>query len=407
MAGSIFPSFSPPQQPEDCMRAVTYHGTGDFRIDTHPDPAIEHPRDAILRVTSTAICGSDLHMFDGFIPEMKKGDIIGHEFMGEVVEVGAEITNLAKGERVVIPFTINCGHCHWCAQKLYSLCDESNRDAEKLRVLNGQSSAGLFGYSHLYGGYDGGQAEYVRVPFADATHLKVPAHLHDEQVLFLTDIFPTAWQAAVNADVRSGSTVAIWGAGPVGLFCVESARLLGAERIFVIDDVPERLALAEARGAIPVDRSQDKPYDVLMEATDGMLPECVIDAVGLESHGSGVVDTLYDRVKTATFQETDRPHALREAIFCARKGGSVSVPGVYAGIIDKFPIGAAFGKGLSFKMGQTHVLKHAPTLLEHIEEGRVDPTFLITHRAPISDAPGLYETFRDKKDDCIKVVLTP
>ena len=390
------------------MRAVTYHGTGDFRVDTHPDPTIEHERDAIVRVTTTAICGSDLHMFDGFIsPAMETGDIIGHEFMGEVVETGSGVSNLAKGDRIIVPFTINCGHCHWCSKELYSLCDESNRDAEKLAKLNGQAAAGLFGYSHLYGGYDGGQAEYVRVPFADTTHLKVPQHLDDEQVLFLTDIFPTAYQAAVNADITDGSTVAIWGAGPVGLFCIESAKLLGADRIFVIDDVPERLALAQQRGAIVIDRSETKPYDALMEMTNGMLPECVIDAVGLEAHGSGVLDTVYDRIKTATFQETDRPHALREAIFCAQKGGTVSVPGVYAGMVDKFPIGAAFGKALSFKMGQTHVLKHAPILLEHIEEGRVDPTFLITHRAPLDDAPELYKTFRDKKDGCIKVVLKP
>ena len=389
------------------MRAVTYHGTGDFRVDTHPDPGIEHERDAVVRVTSTAICGSDLHMYDGFIPAMKTGDIIGHEFMGEVVAVGPAVGNLAVGDRIVVPFTINCGTCHWCSHQLYSLCDESNRDAEKLRALNGQAAAGLFGYSHLYGGYDGGQAEFVRVPFADATHLKVPSHLTDEQVLFLTDIFPTGWQAAVNAGVEAGSTVAIWGAGPVGLFTIQSAKLLGAERIFVIDDVPERLALAAQIGAEPIDRSRDKPYDVLMEATGGMMPECVIDAVGLEAHGAGVIDTVYDRVKTATFQETDRPHALREAILCTRKGGTLSIPGVYAGMVDKFPMGAAFGKGLTLKMGQTHVLKHAPTLLGHIEEGRIDPTFLITHRGALDDAPVLYETFRDKKDECVKVVLTP
>ncbi len=389
------------------MRAVTYHGTGDFRVDTHPDPGIEHPRDAILRVTSTAICGSDLHMYDGFIPAMKTGDIIGHEFMGTVEAVGAGATNLKVGDRVVIPFTIACGSCHWCRQKSFSLCDESNRDAETLAKLNGQASAGLFGYSHLYGGYAGGQAEFVRVPFADTTHLKVPDGMTDEQVLFLTDIFPTGWQAAVNAEVGPGSTVAIWGAGPVGQFVLKSCLLLGAEDIYVIDDVPERLALARAQGAKTIDPSEAKPYDALMDITDGMMPDAVIDAVGLESHGSGVLDTIYDRVKTATFQETGRPHVLREAIMCARKGGVVSIPGVYAAIVDKFPIGAAFAKALTFRMGQTDVMKHAPTLLEHIQEGRIDPTFLITHRGGLEDAPALYKTFRDKKDDCIKVVLTP
>ncbi|PRY93467.1 threonine dehydrogenase-like Zn-dependent dehydrogenase [Hasllibacter halocynthiae] len=392
------------------MRAVTYHGTGDFRVDTHPDPGIEHPRDAVIRVTSTAICGSDLHMYDGFIPEMRKGDIIGHEFMGVVEEVGPEAAqagDLKKGDRILIPFTIACGSCAWCRKQEFSLCDESNRDAEKLAKLNGQASGGLFGYSHLYGGYDGGQAEYVRVPFADTTHMKVPEGMADEQVLFLTDIFPTGWQAAVNAQVGPGDTVAIWGAGPVGLFCLESCKLLGAERIFVVDDVPERLEMARARGAEPVDRSEVKPYDFLREATGGRMPAKCIDAVGLESHGSGVMDAVYDRIKTATFQETGRPHVLREAILCCSKGGIVSIPGVYAAIVDKFPIGAAFAKGLTFRMGQTHVLQHTDVLLDHIREGRVDPTFLITHRGKLGDAPDLYETFRDKKDDCIKVVLTP
>ncbi len=389
------------------MRGVTYHGTGDFRVDTHPDPIIGHERDAIIRVTSTAICGSDLHMFDGFMPEMKTGDIIGHEFMGVIEDVGSGVGNLKKGDRVVVPFTINCGHCHWCQNKQFSLCDESNPDAEKLAAITGQAAAGLFGFSHLYGGYDGGQAEYVRIPFADATHLKVPDGLTDEQVLFLSDIFPTGWQAAMNAEVKPGSTVAIWGAGPVGLFALKSCLLLGAERVFVIDNVPERLAMAKAHGAEIIDHSQVKPYDALMELTNGMLPEKSIDAVGLEAHGTGVIDTIYDKVKTATMQETGRPHVLREAIMCTQKGGILSIPGVYAAIVDKFPIGAAFAKGLTFRMGQTHVMQHAPTLLEHIQEGRIDPTFLITHRGKLEDAPDLYETFRDKNDDCVKVVLTP
>ncbi|WMS44535.1 zinc-dependent alcohol dehydrogenase [Acuticoccus sp. MNP-M23] len=389
------------------MRAVTYHGTGDLRVDTVPDPTIQHPRDAILKVTTTAICGSDLHIYDGFLPAMKTGDIIGHEFMGEIVEVGSEVSNLKVGDRVLIPFNITCGHCHFCDRQLYSMCDNSNPDSEKLQKLYGQAGAGLYGYSHLFGGYDGGQAEYVRVPFADTGHLKVPGHLTDEQVLFLTDIFPTGWQAAVNADVKEGSTVAVWGAGPVGQFAIKSAFLLGAEQVFAIDREPERLRMAEAAGATPINMTEAKPYDVLMEKTNERLPECVIDAVGLEAHGAGVIDTVYDRVKTATFQETDRPHALREAIMCARKAGTVSIAGVYAGMVDKFPIGAAFGKALSFKMGQTHVLKHIPDLLQRIEQGQIDPTFLITHRGTLDDAPAFYEQFRDKKDDCIKCVLTP
>ncbi|WP_420391829.1 zinc-dependent alcohol dehydrogenase [Acuticoccus sp.] len=389
------------------MRAVTYHGSGKMQVDTVDDPTIEDPRDAIIKVSSTAICGSDLHIYDGFMPQMKAGDVIGHEFMGEVVEVGSAVTKLEKGDRVIVPFNITCGECPFCHDELYSLCDNSNPDAEKLRQIYGQSGAGLFGYSHLYGGYPGGQAEYVRIPYADTTHLKVPEHLDDEKVLFLTDILPTGYQAAVNADIKPGGTVAIWGAGPVGLMALKSCFLLGAERVFVIDNVPERLALAVAHGAEVMFTSHEKPYDVLMDRTDGRLPDSVIDAVGLEAHGSGVIDTVYDQVKTLTMQETDRPHALREAIFCCRKGGTVSMPGVYAGMVDKFPIGAAFGKALTFKMGQTHVLKHAPELLRRIEEGDIDPSFIISHRGTLEDAPALYKAFRDKADGCVKVVLTP
>ena len=389
------------------MKAVTYHGKGDMRVDTVPDPVIQHPRDAILKITSTAICGSDLHIYDGFLPEMRKGDVIGHEFMGEVVDVGPEVDNLKRGERVVIPFNVTCGNCDFCRAELYSMCDNSNPDGEKLKTMYGQAGAGLYGYSHLFGGYDGGQAEYARVPFADTGHLKVPEGLSDEQVLFLTDIFPTGWQAAVNAEVKPGSTVAIWGAGPVGLFTLKSALLLGADRVFVIDTVPERLALARAHGAETIEMGAEDVYDVLDQKTGGRLPDCVIDAVGLEAHGTNVLEKAYDVVKTATFQETDRTGALRQAIMCCRKGGTVSIPGVYAGMVDKFPIGAAFGKALTFKMGQTHVLKHIPYLLDQIREGRIDTTFLITHRGTLDDAPGFYETFRDKKDDCIKCVMTP
>ena len=389
------------------MRAVTYHGKGDMRVDNVPDPGIEHPRDAILKITSTAICGSDLHIYDGFLPEMHKGDVIGHEFMGEIVEVGPEVTNLQKGDRVVIPFNVTCGRCEFCRAELYSMCDESNPDAPKLKEMYGQAGAGLYGYSHLFGGYDGGQAEYARIPFADTGHLKVPDSLPDEKVLFLTDIFPTGWQAAVNADITDGSTVAIWGAGPVGLFTLKSALLLGAERVFVIDSEPERLELARQHGGEPINMAEEDVYDVLDQRTGGRLPECVIDAVGLEAHGTNVAEKVYDVLKTATFRETDRTGALRQAIMCCRKGGTVSIAGVYAGMVDKFPLGAAFGKALSFKMGQTHVLKHIPYLLSQIEEGRIDPSFLITHRGTLEDAPGFYETFRDKKDDCIKCVMTP
>lgn len=389
------------------MRAVTYQGTSKMQVDTVDDPAIEAPGDILLKVTSTAICGSDLHIYDGFMPMMQHGDIMGHEFMGEVVETGSEVTKLRKGDRVVIPFNITCGHCPFCEEKLFSLCDNTNPDGETLRQIYGQSGAGLFGYSHLYGGYAGGQAEYVRVPFADATHLKVPAHLDDEKVLFLTDIFPTGWQAALNAGAGPGKTIAVWGCGPVGQFAIRSCFLLGAERVFAIDDVPERLALAREAGAEPIQRAEEKPHDVLMEKTGGRLPHSVIDAVGLEAHGAGLIDTVYDKVKTATDQETDRPHALREAILCCRKGGTVSMAGVYAGLVDKFPIGPAFGKALTFKMGQTHVLRYAPELLDRIDRGEIDPAFIITHRAGLDDAPELYRTFRDKTDDCVKVVMRP
>ena len=389
------------------MRALTYHGSGKIQVDTHPDPQIEDPRDAILKVTSTAICGSDLHIFDGYMPEMKSGDIIGHEFMGEIVDTGSEVTNLKKGDRIIVPFNITCGHCPFCQDQLYSLCDNSNPDGEKLAKLYGQTGAGLFGYSHLYGGYAGGQAEYVRIPYADTTHLKVPNHIEDDKLLFLTDIFPTGYQAAVNAGIEPGDTVAVWGCGPVGLFAIKSAFLLGAERVFAVDDVPERLALAAEHGAEVIDRSKDKPYDVLMDRTAGLLPKSVIDAVGLEAHGAGILDTLYDSIKTAAMLETDKAHALREVIFCCRKGGTVSLAGVYAAMVDKFPIGAAFGKALSFKMGQTHVLRHAPELLSRIEKGEIDPSFLITHRGTLDEGPGFYKSFRDKDDGCIKCVMSP
>ena len=389
------------------MRAVCYHGTGKMQVDNVPDPEIKADTDVILKVSSTAICGSDLHIYDGFMPAMKHGDIIGHEFMGEVVDVGSGVSKLKKGDRVVIPFNIACGHCLWCEHEQYSLCDNSNRDAEKLEPLYGQAGGGLFGYSHLFGGYDGGQAEYVRVPFADSTHLKVPSHIPDDKLLFLTDIFPTGFQAADNANIEKGGTVAVWGCGPVGLFSILSAFLLGAERVFAIDDVLERLEMARGLGAEPINMAEVTVYDELRDRTGGLMPESCIDAVGLEAHGAHIITAIYDRVKTNLMLETDRAHALRQAIMCCRKGGALSIAGVYAGLIDKMPMGAAFGKGLEFRMGQTHVLKYIPDLLKRIEEEEVDPAFLITHRGTLEDAPEFYRTFRDKKDDCIKCVMTP
>ena len=389
------------------MRAVCWHGKGKVQVDNVDDPTIEHPRDAVIKVTSTAICGSDLHLFDGYIPAMEKGDVLGHEFMGEVVAVGPEVANLKQGDRILVPFNIACGRCFFCDHDLYALCDESNPDHAKLETLYGQSGSGLFGYSHLYGGYAGGQAEYVRVPFADTGHLKVPAHLPDEKVLFLTDIFPTGFQAADNANIRPGDTVAVWGCGPVGQFAIRSAFLLGAERVIAIDRVPERLGIAKAADAETLDFTQTNVLEALKEMTNGRGPDACIDAVGLEAHGAGSIDAVYDKIKAGLMLETDRPHVLREAIMSCRKGGTVSLPGVYGGLIDKFPIGAAFAKGLTFKMGQTHTHKYLRPLLEKIEAGRIDPSFIITHRLGLDDAPGAYKDFRDKRDGCVKVVMRP
>ncbi len=389
------------------MRAVCWHGKSKVQVDNVDDPTIEHPRDAVVKVTSTAICGSDLHLFDGYIPAMEKGDVLGHEFMGEVVAVGPEVTNLKEGDRIVVPFNIACGRCFFCEHDLWSLCDESNPDHAKLEKLYGQSGSGLFGYSHLYGGYAGGQAEYVRVPFADTGHLKIPAHLPDEKVLFLTDIFPTGFQAADNANIQPGDTVAVWGCGPVGQFAIRSAFLLGAERVIAIDRVPERLGIAKAADAETIDFTQTNVLEALKEMTNGRGPDSCIDAVGLEAHGAGSIDAVYDKIKAGLMLETDRPHVLREAIMACRKGGTVSLPGVYGGLIDKFPIGSAFAKGLTFKMGQTHTHKYLRPLLEKIEAGRIDPSFIITHRLGLDEAPGAYKDFRDKRDGCVKVVLKP
>jgi threonine dehydrogenase-like Zn-dependent dehydrogenase len=389
------------------VRAVCWHGRNDVRVEHVPDPQIINPRDAILRITSTAICGSDLHLYDGYIPSMQKGDILGHEFMGEVVEVGPEVRNLAVGDRVVVPFPIACGGCFFCKRGLWSLCDNSNPNAWMAEKLWGYSPAGLFGYSHLVGGYAGGQAEYVRVPFADVGPIKVPEGLSDEQVLFLSDIFPTGYMAAENCDIQPGDTVAVWGCGPVGQFAIQSAILLGADRVIAIDRVPERLRMAEGQGVETIDYSEvDDVVEELKFRTGGRGPDATIEAVGSEAHGKGL-PYAYDRAKQAMRLESDRAYALREAIQACRKGGTVSVPGVYGGFIDKMPMGAVMNRGLTIKTGQTHVHRYLRPLLERIERGEVDPSFVVTHRVSLDEAPAMYKTFRDKEDGCIKVVLRP
>jgi threonine dehydrogenase-like Zn-dependent dehydrogenase len=389
------------------MRAVCWYGKGDVRVETVPEPRIRNPRDAIIQITLTAICGSDLHLYDGCIPTMHKGDILGHEFMGEVVEVGNAVTNLRPGDRVVVPFTIACGHCFFCQQSLWSLCDNSNPNAWMAEKLYGYSPSALFGYSHMLGGYAGGQAQYVRVPFADIGPIKIPESVRDEQVLFLSDIFPTGYQAAENCHIQSGDIVAVWGCGPVGQFAVASALMLGAERVIAIDRVPERLHLASTQERVTtLDYQEVNISEALRELTGGRGPDACIDAVGMEAHGTSL-DALYDRAKAAVYLATDRSHALRQAIQACRKGGTVSIPGVYGGLLDKVPLGAAFAKGLSLKMGQTHVHAYLPTLLNHIEQGDIDPSFVITHRLGLEDAPYGYELFKHKKDACIKIVLQP
>jgi threonine dehydrogenase-like Zn-dependent dehydrogenase len=389
------------------MKALCWNGKNDVRIEDVPEPKILNPRDAIVKITTTAICGSDLHLYDGYIPTMEKGDILGHEPMGEVVEVGSEVTNLKPGDRVVVPFTISCGNCFFCQKELWSLCDNSNPKASIAEKLYGYSPAGLFGYSHMTGGYAGGQAEYLRVPFADVGPLKIPEELPDEKVLFLSDIFPTGYMAAENCGIEGGDTVAIWGCGPVGQFAIKSAWMLGAGRVIAIDDVPERLQMAREEGkAETLDFDDEDIFDKLKEMTGGRGPDRCIDAVGLEAHGA-TIDALYDRAKAALFMATDRPHALRQAIHACRKGGTVSIPGVYGGFLDKFPFGAAFNKGLTLKMGQTHMRRYMKPLLERIQNGEIDPSFVITHRMSLADAPIGYENFKHKKDNCIKIVLKP
>ena len=389
------------------MKALVWHATNDVRVESVPDPKILNPRDAIVRITSTAICGSDLHLLNGFIPTMQAGDILGHEFMGEVVEVGPGNKKLKVGDRVVVPFTIACGHCFFCTRELWSLCDNSNPNAWMAEKLYGYTTSGLFGYSHMTGGYAGGQAQYARVPFADVGPIRIPDGIPDERVLFLSDILPTGYMAAENCDIKPGDTIAVWGCGPVGQMAIMSAWLLGASRVIAIDQVPERLQMAREKGnAEVIDLTREDVFDRLKTMTGGLGPDACIDAVGLEAHGA-TLDAYIDKVKAAAFLATDRPNALRQAIHACRKGGIVSIPGVYGGFLDKIPFGAAFQKGLTMKMGQTHVMRYMKPLLDRIERGEIDPSFVITHRVPLEDAPKAYRIFRDKQDHCIKVVLKP
>ena len=390
------------------MKALVWHGTTDIRCETVPDPTIEHERDAIIKVTSCAICGSDLHLYDHFMPGMQSGDILGHETMGEVVEVGSAAKGKLKvGDRVVIPFTIICGECEQCRRGNFSVCEKTNRNKPLGDTAFGHSTAGLFGYTHLTGGYAGGQAEYLRVPFADATHIKVPTGVSDEKLLFLSDIFPTGWQGAVQCDIQPTDTVAIWGCGPVGQMTIRSAVLLGAKQVIAIDRLPERLSMAKAGGAITINFEEESVVERLNDLTGGKGPEKCIDAVGLEAHATGSLDAMYDRAKQAMMLETDRAHVLREMMYVCRPAGVLSIPGVYGGLIDKLPIGAVMNKGLTIRTGQTHVNRWTDDLLNRILENEIDPSFVITHTVPLGKGPEMYKTFRDKQDGCIKVVLKP
>jgi threonine dehydrogenase-like Zn-dependent dehydrogenase len=388
------------------MKANCWYGKTMLRVEDVPDPQILNQRDAIVKITSTAICGSDLHLYNQLIPTMVAGDILGHEFMGEVVEVGREVTNLSVGDRVVVPFPIACGRCYFCREQMFSLCENSNPNAWMAEKMFGHAPAGIFGYSHLTGGYAGGQAEYARVPFADVGPIKVPDHLSDEQVLFLSDVFPTGYMGAEMCNIKPGDTIAIWGCGPIGQFSIRSAFMLGAERVIAIDQVPERLQMAQEGGAETINYMEQNVYETLMDMTGGRGPDACIDDVGMEAHAPGII-FAYDRLKQAMALETDRPHALREAIMCCRNGGIVSVIGVYGGFIDKFPIGSVMNRSLTIKTGQAHVQRYMRPLLQMIENGDIDPSFVITHTMSLEDAPLAYDMFKNKRDNCIKVVLKP
>jgi threonine dehydrogenase-like Zn-dependent dehydrogenase len=393
------------------MRALCWHGKEKVSIDSVPDPKIEHPGDVILRVTATAICGSDLHLYNALVPTLDDGDILGHEFMGEVVEKGSAVTRLQVGDRVVNPFTISCGHCFFCKIQQYSCCDTTNNDPKRevAEKLMGHATAGMYGYGHMTGGYPGGQAEYVRVPHADVGPIKIPAGLPDEKVLFLSDIFPTGWMAAENANIQPGDTVAVWGAGPVGLFTMRSAWMLGAGRVIAIDNVPERLELARSFGRAETIASFDptEVYDTLQQMTGGRGPDSCIDAVGTEAHGHGILDNVIDHTKDLAHLPMPRPHVLQQIAKCCRKGGSLSIPGVYMGFINMFPIGTIINKAQTLKTGQTHVQRYLQPLLDHVINGDIDLSEIISHRLPLSEAPAAYKMFQEKRDGCVKVVLTP
>lgn len=390
------------------MKALVWHHRYKMQCDTVPDPEILLPNDMIVKVTSTAICGSDLHLYDGFAPEVEKGDILGHEFMGEVVDVGKGVTKHKVGDRVVVPFVIACGHCFYCQRQQTSCCENTNPDAPEQAKLMGHGTAGLYGYTHLLGGYSGGQAEYVRVVEADFGPTKVPDGIPDEKALFLSDIFPTGWMAAKNCCIEPGDTVAIWGCGPVGQMCIQSAWLQGAGQVIAFDHIPERLQMAKNIGNATVFNFLEVDVlDELNKLTKNRGPDAVIDAVGAEAHGMGSADAMLDKAKTATGLGTDRPHVLREVIKCVRPGGNVSVPGVYFGYGDKIPIGSIVNKGLTIRSGQTHVQKYMDELLQMIVEGKIDPSFVITHRGTLEQGPDFYDMFKNKKDGCIKVVMHP